>query len=377
MQKKPWIVNEVNSASADILLYGYIYESCASDFVKELNALEKTYSVINVRMNSGGGDVFDGFTIYNAIKRCSAEVNTFVDGIAGSMASIVALAGKKCSISKVGRIMTHKPSAWGGGTSEDLRQNADLLDGVQNMMCAIYVAKTGKTEEQCNSIFLNGKDNWFDAQQSIDCGLMDEIYDADPISLPTSTAMSQEAQWKGYHDIRFAAIFTQQNQNMKFQLSAANKLALGLNDTSDDAAIDAAITAVVSKANKVDQLTQERDAAVTKLNDRVKAESKAKVKAMITAASNDKKINAATAAQLETDYQDRPDDLQRILDGMAKPTSIVDQLKPGEADEDDSKLREEYEKLDKTPGGIASLMAKNMDRYKKLHKAKYGVDYQG
>lgn len=372
MEKKLWIVNKVNNTTANILLYGYIYDACASDFVKQVGDLEKEYSVINIRINSGGGDVFDGFAIYNALKQSKAEINTYVDGIAGSMASIVSQAGKKRYVSKVGRIMTHKPSAWGGGNSETLRENADMLESIEAMMCSILSTTTGQSKDECKNKFLNGKDNWFDADQAVAEKLADEIYDAEPLQLPAA-AKTEEDTWKGFNDLRFAAVFNQsqnQNSNMDFKLSAASKVALGIGDNADNTAIDAAISTLKAKADKA-------DAAEKKYNDHIAAENKTKVTALLTAAKTAGKINDATLAKLETDYAGKPDDLKVILDGMTTYKPITAQLKEGGQEETDEQLVAEYEKLDKMKGAMAKLKKSNFERFKLLHQAKFGREYTG
>jgi ATP-dependent Clp endopeptidase proteolytic subunit ClpP len=378
MKKQPWIIQcAEGSNEAVILLYGYIYDSCASDFVKDIIRLEKEVSVINVRINSGGGDVFDGFAIFNAMQQCKAEINTYVDGIAGSMASIAFLGGKKRYISKVGRVMTHKPSAFGSGNSDSLRENADMLDSIEALMLSVYSSKTGKDKEYCKTTFLNGKDNWFDSDQALSEGLATDVFDAEPITIPETK--TEQAAWQGYNDLRFAAAFTnaqKSNENMEMQLNAANKQALKLGDNYDAAAFNAAIANVVAKANGFDQMKTEKDTAVQQLNDHKIADAKLKVTAMLTDAKAKKGLSAETVAQFEADYAGKPEDLQKVLNGLPDHKTIVSQLKEGK-EETDEDLASEWDKLDKSKGGTAKLKAENIDRYKLLFKAKYGTDYKG
>ncbi|MCH5690033.1 Clp protease ClpP [Niabella sp. W65] len=118
------IINKANSDVAEILLYGYIgeFDLSANAFVRELRALEKDYSKINIRINSAGGSVFEGIAIYNAILSSTAEINTYIDGLAASMASIIALAGKRVYISNNATYMTHLPSTYTSGNSDNIKE---------------------------------------------------------------------------------------------------------------------------------------------------------------------------------------------------------------------------------------------------------------
>ena len=377
MKKQPWIVTMNSNGTADILLYGYIFDSCASDFVKQLNELAVKASVINVRINSGGGDVFDGFAIYNAIKQCQAEVNTYVDGIAGSMASIVSQAGKKRCISKVGRIMTHKPSAWGGGNSDSLRENADMLDSIESMMCSILSATTGKSKEDCKNKFLNGKDNWFDAEQALAEGLVDEVYDAEPISLPKE-ATTEKKMWEGFDELRFAALINQSNNNMEIKISAASKAALGITgEVTDFTALDTAIASLKAKADQADTLKTEKEAAEKKYTDLVKAQATDKVNNLVAAAVEAKKITAAVGDTLKKDYAENAEGLEVLLKGMSAYVPVTSQLKTGGSEKTEAELVEEWDKLDKSKGGLEKVKASNPEQYKAMYKAKFGTDYKG
>jgi len=378
--EKIFITNKIDNTTAEILLYGYIYDACAADFIKELRSLEKTFGLIKVRINSGGGDVFDGFAIYNAMKQSPVDIHTYADGIAGSMGSIVLQGGKKRFVSKVAQVMTHKPSAGVHGNSDDLKKSADLLASVESMMCAIYSSSTGQSTEDCKAKFLNGKDNWFDATQALAEGLADEVYDAEPIALPAAASHNEEETWKGYHNLRFAAVFNNtqnQNENMELKLSAASKVALNIGDNADQTAIDAAITALKAKADQAEILKTAKEAAEQKLADQEKAVKAEKVTNLLAAAKKEKGISEAAATQFAADYKENPEGLDAILKTLPVHKTVVSQLKTGGDAATDEALVAEWDKLDKSKGGLERKKAEDLEGYKAMFKAKFGKEYTG
>lgn len=382
-QKKYWIVSQVNESTAEILLYGYIdpFAISAADFVKEMRSLEKQYANINVRINSGGGDVFDGFAIYNAIKQSKCNINTYVDGIAGSMASIVSQAGKKRYISQVGQIMTHKPSSGGYGSSDELRKNAELLESLEEVMAGVYATATGKTKEDCKIKFLNGKDNWFNAQLAIAEGLADEMYDADPMELPAA-AINEKEIWNSYHTQKFAAKFNQtNNENMKnFILPAAAIAALNIGENADQAAFDAAVTArvndLVAKATQFDSMKTAKEAAELKLKEIETAATKDKVTAMLSAALTDKKLTKATHDKLAVQFVENPDGLKEVLDTLQPFESIVKDA-PGNKTRLQELTAKTWEQLDKSKGELEELKQLSLDAYKAKYKENFKKDFPG
>src|SRR5436190_12026813 len=102
-----YIINQNNSV-AEILLYGYIgnwQNNDSKSFISDFKRLEAVHPQINVRINSGGGDVFEGITIYNTLKNSSSTIHIYIDGVAASMASIIALAGTKIFMSRYAQLM--------------------------------------------------------------------------------------------------------------------------------------------------------------------------------------------------------------------------------------------------------------------------------
>lgn len=147
--------------------YWYEEDKCPqdiSDFLKELD----NSKAIDIYINSGGGSVHGGLAIYNMLKRYSGEKTVRVDGIAASIASVIAMAGDRVIIPKNAQLMIHKPSCslWGSYNSDEFRSMADSLDVCQKSILSIYMenAKEGITEDEITQMI--NKETWFTGDQA-------------------------------------------------------------------------------------------------------------------------------------------------------------------------------------------------------------------
>ncbi len=146
----------------------------AKDFATALKAIPEDHA-ITVRINSPGGSVFDGYAIFNALKSRAASVTTKVEGLAASMASIVALAGSRVTAAANSMFMIHNPWSGVAGDSEDLRKTADLLDKLTSQLVGIYAGKSGKSEDEVRAAM--DAETWFTAEEAKAWGLVDEVTD--------------------------------------------------------------------------------------------------------------------------------------------------------------------------------------------------------
>lgn len=133
---------------AELYIYGDIVSSlwakwddtdvCPDDiknFLKEIEGKNK----LNIYINSGGGSVFAGLAIYNQLKRHAAEKTVYVDGVAGSISSVIALVGDRVIIPSNAFMMIHKPWAWTwGANADELRKMADDLDRIEEGIMNVY-----------------------------------------------------------------------------------------------------------------------------------------------------------------------------------------------------------------------------------------------
>lgn len=125
-----------------------------------------------VEINSPGGNVWDGLSIYNQLRGRRAPVTTRVVGIAASIASIIALAGDKVEMADAALMMIHDPSGMASGTSEDMRKMADALDQHAEVLVGVYAKKTGRSPESIRAAMK--AETWFTTPEAVAFGLVDK-----------------------------------------------------------------------------------------------------------------------------------------------------------------------------------------------------------
>jgi ATP-dependent Clp endopeptidase proteolytic subunit ClpP len=145
----------------------------AKGFQKELSAIKA--SQIDLHINSPGGEVFDGITIYNLIKQHPANVTTYIDGLAASIASVIALAGDKVIMAENALMMIHNPWGMAMGDADTMRKMAESLDKVAGSIATAYVSKTSKDEEEIAQLM--AAETWMSADEAFEMGFADEISD--------------------------------------------------------------------------------------------------------------------------------------------------------------------------------------------------------
>lgn len=179
-------------SAAEILIYGDIGESwwdetiSAKDFVRELNALD--VAAITVRINSLGGSVPDGIAICNAMKRHAATITVEIDGIAYSIASLIAMGGDTINMASNALMMIHAPWTYAAGNSAELRELADQLDTWAAAMSTSYAARTGD-QPGALALLMDGKDHFYTAEEALAAKFIDAITDPNPIAASAARDM--------------------------------------------------------------------------------------------------------------------------------------------------------------------------------------------
>lgn len=125
-----------------------------------------------VEINSPGGNVWDGLSIYNQLRGRKAPVTTRVVGIAASIASIIALAGDRVEMADAALMMIHDPSGMASGTSDDMRKMADALDQHAQVLVGVYAKKTGRSPESIRAAMK--AETWFTTAEALAFGLVDK-----------------------------------------------------------------------------------------------------------------------------------------------------------------------------------------------------------
>jgi len=177
-QTKTWYAMEqetdaegVKSAKAEIFVYDEIggYGIQATNFIQDLENLGEVEQ-IDLRVSSPGGSIIEGNVIYNAIKRHPANVTVYIDGMAASMASVIAMAGDEIIMADNALLMIHNPWTVSIGDSDQLRKDAELMDKMKSAIINAY-SRSNYSQEELEELM--NAETWFTADEAIDAGFVD------------------------------------------------------------------------------------------------------------------------------------------------------------------------------------------------------------
>jgi ATP-dependent Clp endopeptidase proteolytic subunit ClpP len=191
---KDWfrIENSAEDAeSTDIYVYDSIggwFGMYADEFIEALGGI--TTSKINLRLNSPGGSVFEGIAIANAIRSHPANVTVYVDSLAASIASVIALAGDRVVMMPQAQFMIHNASGAEYGQASDLRKTADLLDKQSLNIAQAYAQHTGRPLAEWQALM--EAETWFTAEEAVEMGLADELIPMRPAKQEASASVQRD-----------------------------------------------------------------------------------------------------------------------------------------------------------------------------------------
>lgn len=173
----PWytIRNEAETDTAEVFVYDEIGGSfgvSADEFVKDLSEIDAKN--IDVRINSPGGSLFDGIAIRNALEKHPAYVRSWVDGVAASAASIVAMGGNEVIMMPGSQLMIHDALGVEVGNAREMAAMSTFLDRQSDNIADLYAAKAGGTREEWRSKML--AETWYFPNEALEAKLADKVY---------------------------------------------------------------------------------------------------------------------------------------------------------------------------------------------------------
>lgn len=171
---RPWyrITNQA-ADEAEVMLYDEVggwYGATAEAFIEELRYI--TAPKILLRVNSPGGSVTEGIAIANALRSHPAEVTVQVDGIAASIASVIAMAGDRVRMMPSAMLMVHEASGLCVGDSASMIKMAEVLDKISDNIAGAYAARAGGTEAEWRQVMK--EETWYRGEEAVAAGLADE-----------------------------------------------------------------------------------------------------------------------------------------------------------------------------------------------------------
>lgn len=155
----------------------YIYDDIGEDWFGGVSAKSIISQIeahegeeLTVRINSPGGDVFEGVAIHNALQRREGKTILIVDALAASIASVIMLAGDEVRMADGSMVMVHNPWTVAGGNADDFRRHAEILDQVRDSLVEIYANRIEDREQLINWL---DAETWFSADEAIAAGFAD------------------------------------------------------------------------------------------------------------------------------------------------------------------------------------------------------------
>ena len=164
-----------DSGPAELLIYDEIdswFGVAAEQLARDISALDDTRELV-VRINSPGGNVYDGVAILNSLRGHPGKVTVVIDGLAASAASVIAMGGDEIVMNRNSELMIHNGHGVAMGGAEDMRRMADRLEAVNANLATIYAERAGGTPEDWRAVM--AAETWYSAEEAVAAGLADRI----------------------------------------------------------------------------------------------------------------------------------------------------------------------------------------------------------
>ncbi len=213
-------IAEAETPSADVHIFDYIggWGVSARGFLNQLKELD--VEQINLHINSPGGEVFDGIAIQNLLKHHKANVTVYIDGIAASIASIIALAGDDIRIADNAYVMIHNPASIVWGEAKDMLKGAEMLDKITDGLAGDYSRKMGITVDEAKALMED--ETWYLGQEAVDAGFAGSTYEGARVAARFDI---ERVSVKAPKEVlaRFTKLAPTQNGKTKTEISNKNK----------------------------------------------------------------------------------------------------------------------------------------------------------
>ena len=153
--------------------FGAPFGVSAKEFSQALADLPDDVSTIELHVNSPGGEVFDGLAILNQLRQHPATVNVVVDGLAASVASVIAMAGDRVEMAPNSQMMVHDASGLVIGNAKDMADFAATLDKISQNIASVYADRTGGSADDWRTVMQ--AETWYTADEAVEAGLADRV----------------------------------------------------------------------------------------------------------------------------------------------------------------------------------------------------------
>lgn len=360
MHLKNVVSQDEANKSVTLLLYGRIGETIDGDhFAQEITYLSEQYDEIVIRINSEGGSVLQGLSIFNAMLNSKAFIIACIDGVAASMAGVIAMAADLIRMNDFARIMVHNPLI--PGLKNLSKKEIKTLDNIRDMLTDL-LSRRG-IDKAVMSDFMS-KETWFKAGDALAIGLIDEIIPTNKADL-VNNSLADIAAISGEHFMNFIDNIPKK-QDMK--LIAA---LFGLTAQADEAEVISNIKALQTENATLQGKLTELKALADELKTRNDAQQTKAVEALVDGAIKNGFFAIEQRADLIAMGQASFETFSKTIDGLKKPAAqslanILSQANGGEQGAEKHDF-EWYRKND--PQALTEMKTLEPERFAKLYEA--------
>lgn len=279
-----------------------------------------------------------------------------MDGVAASIASVIALCGKPLHMSRFARLMLHQVSGGAYGTAKEMREAADTADNIQKTLCGMISGRCNLSPEEVESKFFDGADHWITAEEALEMGLIDSIYDIDEAK--PEEGLSNEAIYEFTNRL---SIRPQKSNNMAFIDELKKKDSF--KDASTESQMLQHIDQLENEAAKVPALQNK----VTELENQIKEQRKSAHEALVNQAISDGRITTDKKGDFLALLEANEASAVSVINGLSKKNlRAADFINhPGGGDKSDL-VNMSWDEIDR-----AGRLAELKDQYPDLYKSKF------
>lgn len=350
-----------------ILLYGDVGDGQKVEsgrVVGELLELQSRYSKIDVRINSKGGDVFSGIAIYNALRTSTADITIYVDGVAASIAGVIALCGKPLYMSPYAKLMLHSVSGGTWGNASALRRMAGVMEELQDDLARMIATRCGMDAKAVSARYFDERDHWISAEEAVEMKLADGIYD-----MPSADGKAPSTAEEIYHYFNNRLQERPQNDKEMGLIDQMKKMP-SFKDANDEQDIIDRVRELENKATKADALEKANKAYKEKME---AAEAK-ETEAVLDKAVADGKITKEQLPTFRAFMTSDRKNTEALLAGM-RPQRRMRAAEYIDTDGKGGIADKSWDELDKA-GKLSELKAADKSLFMAKYKEKFGVDYK-
>lgn len=321
---------------------------------------------IDLRINSIGGEVYSGIAIYNAIRNSRGDIHIYVDGVAASMAGVIALCGRPVSMSKYARLMLHSVSGGCYGDRKELERCLQEIAALEDSLADIIAKRINIEPGAVKAKYFDGADHWMTAEEALAGHFVDSIYDADPIDGDTpediytifnNRLRKPEAKSNDIMDLK------ELKKRARFAACADDNAALVEIDKLEAEAAESA--SLKTKVTSLETKLQEQEAAI-------EAAKAAERKALLDAAQRDGRINAANRQTFENILKTSFEDGKAALASLKPRRSVMqDIVLSGSSTESTEWHNKSWDELDRA-GRLIELRDSAPEVFKAKFREKFG-----